>query len=65
MSSALKWLISILMSNNRGPLTVTKTVHELLFDGYQDDLLTLVRANGNPDIPKVCQWLLKLFSAQI
>lgn len=41
------------MSQNRGPIFVTKTVQDLLFDGYSDDLLTLVRANGNPDIPKV------------
>lgn len=42
-----------MMGNNRGPLVVTKTVRELLFDGYDDPLLTIVRANGNPDIPKV------------
>lgn len=42
-----------MMGNNRGPLVVTKTVDELLFKGYEDPLLTLVRANGNPDIPKV------------
>lgn len=41
-----------MMGNNRAPLVVTKTVQELLFDGYEDPLLTLVRANGNPDIPK-------------
>jgi hypothetical protein len=41
------------MGSGRGPIVVTKTVQALLFDGYSDDLLTLVRANGNPDIPKV------------
>lgn len=42
-----------MMGGNRGPLVTTKTVQELLFDGYSDPLLTLVRANGDPDIPKV------------
>lgn len=37
---------------NRSPITVTRTVRELLFDGYDDDLLTLVKANGNPAFPK-------------
>lgn len=41
------------MSQGRGPLVVTRTVQQLLFDGYDDPLLTLIRANGNPDIPKV------------
>lgn len=47
-------LIGFMMNSGRGPITVTKTVKELLFDGYDDPLLTLVRANGNPDIVKVC-----------
>jgi hypothetical protein len=42
-----------MMGQDRGPLVVTKTVKELLFDGYDDPLLSLVRANGNPNIPKV------------
>ena len=53
-NSALKMLIGFMMNSGRGPITVTKTVKELLFDGYDDPLLTLVRANGNPDIVKVC-----------
>lgn len=42
-----------MMSPTRGPLFVSKTVGEILFDGYDDPLLTIVRANANPDFPKV------------
>lgn len=52
-SSALKFVISLMMGSGRAPLVVTKPVRELLFEGYDDPLLTLIRANGNPDIPKV------------
>lgn len=45
------------MSQGRAPLIMTKTVQELLFDGYTDPLLTLVRANGNPNIPKVIEFI--------
>lgn len=48
-----------MMSFGRGPLTVTRTVEQLLFEGYSDPLLTLVRANNNPDIPKVSQVMLQ------
>ena len=41
------------MGQGRAPIVVTKTVQELLFDGYDDPLLTLVRANNDPNIPKV------------
>ncbi|CRK93828.1 CLUMA_CG007355, isoform A [Clunio marinus] len=51
-NNALKFLIRTMMGSGRAPLVVTKTVKELLFDGYEDPLLTLVRANGNPDLPK-------------
>lgn len=56
-NTALKWLIRIMMQEGRAPLVVTKNVSDLCFEGYTDPLLTLVRANGNPDIPKV-----KIFS---
>lgn len=41
------------MNQDRAPVVTTKTVRELLFEGYSDDLLTIIRANENPDIPKV------------
>lgn len=50
-SPALQWSIGVLMRNN-APLTVTKNVSELLFDGYEDNLLTLVKDNRNPAFPK-------------
>lgn len=50
-NTPLKFAIGILMRNN-APLTVTRKVRELLFDGYEDDLLTLVRNNSNPAFPK-------------
>lgn len=41
------------MNKDRAPVAITKPVSDLLFDGYSDDLLTIIRANGNPDLPKV------------
>lgn len=41
------------MNKDRAPVATTKPVSQLLFDGYSDDLLTIIRANGNPDLPKV------------
>lgn len=37
----------------RAPIIVTKNVSELLFDGYDDELLTLARQNNNPSLPKI------------
>ncbi|CAO1313413.1 unnamed protein product [Diamesa serratosioi] len=48
----IKGLLNIMMNNKRAPLSVTKTVRELLFEGYDDGLLTIVRAYNNTDIPK-------------
>lgn len=52
MGNSLQWAIGFLMGFGRAPLVVTKTVGELLFDGYDDPLLTLLKADNNPDIPK-------------
>jgi CD36 family len=49
----MKAFIRFLMSEGRGQLVITKSVKELLFDGYEDPLLSILRANGNPSIPKV------------
>lgn len=40
------------MGFGRAPLVVTKKVEELLFEGYDDPLLTVLKANNNPEIPK-------------
>lgn len=52
-SNVIKLLVSIMMGSGRAPLVVTKTVRELMFEGYDDGLLKLVRENNNPDLPKV------------
>jgi scavenger receptor class B, member 1 len=41
-----------MMGLGRGPLFVKRRVSELLFDGYEDRLLTVLRANQNPAFPK-------------
>lgn len=51
-ASGLKYAVGLMMKFGRAPLVVTKTVGELLFDGYDDPLLTLLKADRNPDIPK-------------
>jgi hypothetical protein len=49
----MKSFIKLLMGDGRGPLVVTRSVKELLFEGYDDPLLRVLKANGNLDIPKV------------
>lgn len=56
-SSASKFIINLMMSLGRTPLVITKPVHELLFDGYDDPLLTLIKSNKNSIIPKVMNLL--------
>lgn len=41
-----------MMGLGRGPLFVKRNVSELLFDGYTDPLLRVIRNNGNPNFPK-------------
>lgn len=40
------------MGLGRGPLFIKRNVSELLFDGYDDPLLRVLKANGNPAFPK-------------
>jgi scavenger receptor class B, member 1 len=41
------------MLESRGSLMNTKTVRELLFDGYQDPILDLVKALNATDFPAI------------
>lgn len=50
-STWLKFAIGLLMTD-LSPITTTHTVRELLFDGYEDPLLNVVRASNNPNFPK-------------
>lgn len=59
LNSFTKKFITFLMSEGRGPLVITKPVRELLFDGYEDPLLTVLRANGDPSMPKVSSKLIE------
>lgn len=45
-------MINLMMGLGRGPLFIKKNVSELLFDGYNDPLLRVIKANGNPNFPK-------------
>lgn len=45
-------MINGLMGMGRGPLFIKRNVSDLLFDGYDDNLLKVLKANGNPAFPK-------------
>jgi scavenger receptor class B protein 1 len=49
----MKAAINLLIGGSRGPFFVTKTVKELLFDGYDDALLKVIRASNDPSFPKI------------
>lgn len=42
-----------MISGARGPFFVARTVNELLFEGYDDALLKVIRANNDPNYPKI------------
>jgi scavenger receptor class B protein 1 len=49
----LKGAINFLIGGARGPFFVKKTVNELLFEGYDDALLKVIRASHDPTFPKI------------
>ncbi|KAG5674505.1 hypothetical protein PVAND_004467 [Polypedilum vanderplanki] len=53
LSNAMKFAINFLISGERGPFFVTRTVNELLFEGYDDALLKVIRASNDPTFPKI------------
>jgi hypothetical protein len=44
----------------RAPIYITKNVSELLFEGYDDELLDIARLQNDPRIPKVKFHIYKL-----
>lgn len=53
LPNLMKTAINFLIGGNRGPFFITRTVNELLFEGYDDNLLKVIRASNDPAFPKI------------
>lgn len=46
-------MLNTILTESLAPLFETRTVRELLFDGYDDKLLNILKKNGDPKFPKI------------
>lgn len=53
LDTITRLMINALFIDDLAPLFKTKKVRELLFDGYDDELLTVLKANHDPKFPNI------------